>query len=72
MTMINHKLTFSLTSRGEAAKQARQASELKQADLRLNDWKQDANIVLTAVGSALNNIAAEEKLDRKWPRSFFA
>jgi hypothetical protein len=59
---------------GDAAKQARQANEIKLADLRLrlNDWKQDANTVLTAVESALNNIAADKKLGRKWPRSFFA
>jgi hypothetical protein len=59
---------------GDAAKQARQANEIKLADLRLrlNDWKQDANTVLTAVESALNNIAADKKLGRKWPRRFFA
>ena len=57
---------------GEAALAARQQHEIKQADLRLRleDWKQDANTVLTAVESALNNHAAERKLGKKWPKTF--
>lgn len=59
---------------GEAASEARLTHEIKLADLRLriNDWKQDTNTVLTAVESALNNIASKEKLGSKWPKTFLA
>lgn len=62
--------------KAEAAVAARQAHEIKLANLRtrINDWKYNANVILTGVKAELEKMAsADKKLGgKKWVKSFFS
>jgi hypothetical protein len=59
-------------AQGDAALEARRAHEIKLADLRLRleDWKQDTNAVLTAVEGELKTHGANNKKGAKWHKAF--
>jgi hypothetical protein len=68
-----HSASFKAAiAQGEAALEARRAHEIKLADLRLRleDWKQDTNAVLTAVEGQLKTHGALHKKGAMWYKAF--